>query len=231
LRPVPHVRAIPAGPKPLAAAVVLAKYAAALRALERPNAISFDYAVEQLGLRNMEQTHHVYRSGLNERDETTIVDGYELRRPSVRIIANRTYRYDIAAVAPTPSAYRFVFNGAVARGSSFDYVFGTSSLAARPFAVTEVEIDGTRFLPSVLRFKIVGGDARGSGRLGYAAEGRYWIVRDAQVSAHLASGATAHERIAWSNYSFPSALPPSTFAAPSAHASEEFEPRTVPGTL
>jgi hypothetical protein len=176
----------------------------------------------------MEQTHRVYRSGRSERDETTNVDGYELQRPSVRIIANRTYRYDIAAVAPTPATYRFELRRAVARGSSFDYVFTTASLGARAFAVTEIVIDGSRFLPSIVRFKAAGGDAHASGELVYAPTGRYWIVRDARVSAHLASGAVAREHIAWSDYSFPSALPPSTFAVPSARASEGYEPQAQP---
>jgi hypothetical protein len=227
-RPLVHADTIAPDATPLPAVLVLARYEKALAALRRPTAITFDYSVEQLGLRNMEQTHHVYRSGLSERDETLVVDGYTLTRPSVRILANRTSHYDIAAVAPKPSSYKFAFAGAVPRGTAFAYVFRTAALADAPFAVTEIEIDGARFLPSVVRFKIASGDARGSGRLAYAPNGRYWLVRDAQVNAHLAGGATAHEHIAWSDYSFPSALPPSTFENTNPYASEKLERRFSP---
>lgn len=221
-RPAPRPAPLaPAGK--LAPDIVLARYARALATLERPHAIAFDYAVEQLGLRNMEQTHRVYRSGLDERDETRNVDGYELKRPSVRILANRTYRYDIAATAPKPASYRFAYAGAYPHGNAYTYVFRTASFATTPFDVTEVEIDGTHFLPSLVRFKIAGDAARGSGELAYAPNGRYWVVVNAQVSAHLANGTTAHEHIAWSDYSFPTSLPPSTFEAPHPHAVEETE--------
>jgi hypothetical protein len=50
------------------------------------------------------------------------------------------------------------------------------------------------------------------------------VVRDAQVNAHLANGTTAHEHIAWSGYSFPTELPPSTFDTPNTHAVEQAMP-------
>ena len=211
-----------ARPRPVALppAVVLARYSAALHALAYPPAQSFDYAVEQLGLRDMEQTHHVYLSAKRERDETTIVDGYTLKRPSVRIIANRTNRYDIAAIAPTTAAYTFAFRGAVTSGTHVLYDFATVPLVATSFAVSEIQIDGTHFLPARIYFKMASGTAHGSGQLGYGLSERYWVVRDAQVNAHLAGGATAHEHIVWSNYSFPSGLPPSTFDEPHPHAVE-----------
>jgi hypothetical protein len=212
-RAVPRAESAPHA-HPLSATAVLARYAHALATVKRAPVVAFDYAVEQLGLRNMEQTHRVYRSGRSERDETLIVDGYELQAPSIRIINNRTYRYDIAAVAPRPGAYRFVYTGAIAHGSNFIYVFRTAPFASPAFAVTEVEIDGVRFLPSAVRFKLAGNNARGSGTLAYESHGGYWVVRDAVVDARLTSGATAHEHIAWSDYSFPLSLPDSTFEAP-----------------
>jgi hypothetical protein len=229
-RPVTHVPLEPAEPKPLAPATVLAKYAKALGAVARPHAISFSYTIEQLGLRNMEQTHRVYRSGLDERDETLGVDGYTLPRPSVRIIANRTYRYDVKAVAPAPSSYRFVYTGKFVHGRSFTYVFRTAAYGTPAFRVTGIEIDGTHFLPSLVRFTMESADAHGRGEIAYMSDGLYWVVRDAQVSAHLASGTIAHEHIAWGDYSFPIALPPSTFDAPSVHASEELENAGTPAT-
>jgi hypothetical protein len=207
------------GPGPLGPRVVLARYARALARLKHPPTLAFNYSVEQLGLRNMEQTHRVYRSGRSERDETLIVDGYPLPRPAIRIFADRTYRYDVSGIAPRAPGYRFVFDGAIPRGSSsYDYVFKTVALGATSFAVSEVLIDGARFLPARIRFKIAGAGARGSGQLTYEAVDGYWVVRQALVDAHLSSGATAHERIAWSDYSFPSSLPKSTFTPPRARA-------------
>jgi hypothetical protein len=199
---------------PLASNVVLLRYATALAALPRPKVVSFDYTVEQLGLRNLEQTHRVYRSGLAERDETVLVDGYTLTRPAIRIFTNRTYRYDITSVAPAPSAYTFAFAGVVRASGGYGYVYRTAPRATGSFAVSEVEIDGRTFLPSVVRFKIAGGGARGSGSLHYGRSENYWVIREAQVNAHVTSGTNAHERIVWSNYQYPAELPPSTFQPP-----------------
>ncbi|MBD5656552.1 MAG: hypothetical protein IAI50_15430 [Candidatus Eremiobacteraeota bacterium] len=200
--------------------VVLQRYAAALAALPRPKSISFDYTVEQLGLRNLEQTHRVYRSGLRERDETVVVDGYVLTRPAIRIFNNRTYRYDISSIAPKAATYAFVFAGVVRTNDGYGYVYRTAARAPGSFAVSEIEIDGRTFLPSIVRFKIAGGGAHGSGALQYGRSELYWVVREVRVNARLTDGTTAHERIAWTNYQFPTGLPPSTFDAPHAVATE-----------
>jgi hypothetical protein len=215
--PAPHATRLPP-------AVVIDRYVAALHALQAPPMQSFDYTVEQLGLRDMEQTHHVYLSGRRERDETTIVDGYTLTRPSVRIIADRNNRYDVAAIAPKPSTYSFLYRGAVVNGGRVLYVFKTVPLAPSGFAVSEVDIDGTHFLPSRIYFKLAGAVAHGSGVLTYGPSDRYWVVRDAQVNAHLANGTSAHEHIAWGGYSFPTELPPSTFDSPNTHTVEQAIP-------
>jgi hypothetical protein len=195
---------------------ILDRYEASLAALKRPRVLSFDYSVEQLGLKNMEQTHRVYRSGLDERDETLVVDGFALPRPAVRIIANRLYRYDINAIAPTSASYAFQYSGVALDGDGTSYVFRTKPSVAGAFTVSEIEIDTRTFLPKVVRFKISGDGAHGSGELLYGPAESYWVVREAQVNAHLTSGALAHERITWSNYQFPVALPPSTFEVPRA---------------
>jgi len=200
----------PAGAPALAPGAVLARYGHALATLRRPKSVSFQYSVEQLGLRNLEQTHRVYRSGLRERDETLAADGQPLPIPSIRIIENRMDRYDILAVAPRLPAYAFTFVGLRHRA----YVFKTLAHAAGPFTVTAVELDAGTYLPAVVRFRIAGNGARGSGELHYARADRYWVVRMAQITAHLTNGARAHERIAWSGYQFPSSLPPSTFVLP-----------------
>jgi hypothetical protein len=202
----------------LAPAAVLAHYDQALATLKRPPTLSFEYSVEQLGLRNIEQTHRVYRSGLNERDETLVVDSYTLTQPEVRILSNRTNHYDVAAVAPKVADYTFAFAGTKHDANGFTYVFHTTPRATPAFEVTEVEIDGRTFLPSLLHFKIGGGGARGSGELTYGRTDAYWVIRSAAVSVHLTNGATARERIEWSAYRFPPSLPDSTFAAPRALA-------------
>lgn len=212
-----------AGPTPvrvLEPSVVLARYAAALDKLARPHAVSFEYVVEQLGLRTSEQRHRVYRRGLDERDETLIVDGYALSRPAVRIIRNRTYRYDMSQVAPRPEAYAFAFAGKVRAGSHFLYVFRTLPRNARAFAISEVAIDGSSFLPTVIRFKTAGGGARGRGELAYGKSESFWVVQTARVTARLPNGSAAREKITWLNYRFPQALPPSTFQMPKPTATE-----------
>jgi len=199
----------PAAPA-LSSGVVLARYAHALAVLRRPRSVSFQFSVEQLGLRNLEQTHRVYRSGLRERDETLAADGQSLPVPSIRIIENRVDRYDILAVAPRAAAYGFTL---VAR-SRRAYVFKTVSRAPDAFTISAVEIDRATFLPSLVRFAIAGNGAHGSGELRYGSADRYWVVRQAQITAHLTNGSRAHERIAWSGYQFPASLPPSTFEVP-----------------
>lgn len=205
---------LPLGTEGLTPPQILARYTAALAKLKTPKAITFDYSVEQLGLRDMEQTHHVYRSAQHERDETMIVDGYTLAKPEVRIIANRGYPYDLHAVAPTAAAYAFAYSGVTLNGDEVTYVFRTTPLATRAFAVSEIEVDGATFLPKVLRFKVASDTANGSGELRYAPADDYWVIVSAQVNAHLANGSPAHENIKWLNYQFPPSLPPSTFDAP-----------------
>lgn len=198
----------------LTPAQIIVRYDAAMTAAKRPKAMSFDYSVEQLGLRNMEQTHHVYRSARDERDETRIVDGYVLPRPTVRIIANRGNRYDLHALAPNSTTYSLKYAGARLDGDDVTYLFRAVPNAARSFAVDTFEIDGKTFLPKLLHFKISSGSARGSGQIAFARFERYWVVTDARVSVHLPKGALAREHIKWSNYQFPSSLPPSTFRPP-----------------
>ncbi len=222
--PEPSPRAL----VPLAPALVLARYKAGLASVKRPRALVFQYTVEQLGLRNIEQTHRVYRSGRSERDETLVVDGYTLQYPSIRIFRNRLDRYDIGNVAPRPAEYSFAYFGTLAKPGGAAYLFKTLRTATGAFAVSEIEIDGRTFLPSVVRFKIAGSGARGSGELRFGLSQSYWLVREAKVSAHLTKGANAHERIAWSNYQFPSSLPPSTFSAPRAVPTPLLAPAPTP---
>ncbi len=238
LGPLPAGADAPPASDFLTPSQIMARYDAALAAAKKPSAMSFDYSVEQLGLRNLVQTHHVYRSALAERDETRIVDGSPLPRPSVRIIVNRVYRYDLHAIAPTTAVYAFKYAGARLDGDDVTYLFRTVPAASRSFAVDQMEIDGRSFLPKLVHFKISNGSARGSGQIAYARVEKYWVVMDAQVSVHLPQGSLAHEHIKWSNYQFFSSLPPSTFRLPrvilapepdAAAAAATATPAPVPG--
>jgi hypothetical protein len=219
---------LPLGREGLTPPQILARYYAALAKLKTPKAVSFDYTVEQLGLHDMEQTHHVYRSALDERDETEIVDGHPLHE--VRIIANHGYRYDLHAVAPTPARYAFAYARVTLDGDDVTYVFRTTPSEAGAFGVSEMDLDGATFLPKVLRFKIASGSAHGSGQLTYARADPYWVIVSAQVDAHLANGTLAHETIKWSNYQFPPSLPPSTFSPPRPAPAPDLEAAPVPAT-
>jgi len=218
----PHVVAPVSERAPTA---IVHDYVAALAALRRPKATSFDYTVSQLGLRNMEQKHHVYRSGLDERDETLFVDGYALRAPSVRIVRHRSYRYDAVTVAPKPAQYAFTFVGANKSAAGVSYRFRTLPRSVRAFEVVELEIDGRSALPSLVRFRIAGSGARGQGTLRYGRSGTQWVVREARVTARLRDGKTARERIVWSNYRFYDSLPKSTFDT------RKSEPKPRPSAL
>ena len=210
---VPKPTPTPSEP-PLATATVLALYGEALATLERPPAVTFDFSVEQLGMRTMEQTHRVYRSGSKERDETISIDGYPLKNPAVRIFRDRGYRYDITALAPKLQSYEFSPSSVARVGDGYAYSFDTKPRTPTSFAVTSVTIDGHSFLPSVLHFHAGGQAARATGRLTYFSSHGYWVVGEATADAKLARGKVAHERIVWSNYRFPESLPSSTFREP-----------------
>ncbi|GAC1546847.1 MAG: hypothetical protein NVS3B16_18120 [Vulcanimicrobiaceae bacterium] len=209
-------------------AVVFHAYLVALAKLRRPKAVSFDYTVSQLGLREMEQTHHVYRSGLNERDETLVVDGYTLKAPAVRILRNRTYRYDVTSVAPRPAQYAFAYGGATLANGAPTYRFHTIPRASRAFQVLDIELDGGTLLPALVRFRTAGGGARGEGTLRYARVDAHWVVREARVTAKLANRKVARERIVWSNYRFYEALPKATFDVPKPKATPPPSPLGLP---
>ncbi len=212
IAPPPHPQASAARPVPgRASADVLHDYLAALLAQRRPKAVSFDYTVSQLGLHDMEQTHHVYRSGHDERDETVLVDGYTLKSPSVRILRNRTDRYDVVNVAPRANQYAFHYVGAMRGAGTYTYRFRTLARSARAFEAVEIDVDGRTLLPALIRFHIAGGHARGEGTLRYGLSNMHWVVREARVTAKLRDRTTARERIAWSNYHFYEALPQATF--------------------
>jgi len=210
-------------PRPLESSDVLARYTQAMAAVSRPSAVEFEYSVEQLGARTLQQTHHVYRSGQSERDEIIEADGQTLSRPSVRILLNRRYPYDVRSIAPLPSQYAFIYLGTLLQGSDrFLYLYKTEPKGAvGNFVVDEVQIDGVTFLPVTIHYRIGGGDAHGSGSVHYAKYDRYWLVHEASVAVHMPKGTLANEHIVWSKYQFPPSLPAETFKEPRPASSTE----------
>ena len=209
--------------RPLESSEVLVRYEQALAEISRPAAVEFEYTVEQLGARTLQQTHHVYRSGQSERDEIVAADGQTLSRPSVRILLNRKYPYDIRSIAPQPATYTFIYTGTLLEGSDhFLYLYKTEPKGLESnFVVDELDIDGLTFLPAIIHFRISGGATHGSGRLTYARFEHYWLVREANVTVHLPKGSLANERIVWSKYQFPPSLPAETFREPRPATSAE----------
>lgn len=189
---------------------VLAKYVEALDTLATPSAIAFQYTVEQLGGADIEQAHRVYRSGNDERDETLVLDGERLATPQIRIFRGRSDRYAVARLAPRPNAYDFTYVGPRTVGARVSYVFRTAPKAPGAFAVNEVTIDGSKFLPSAVAFRTVANGVAGSGSVSYGPSGKYWVPLAAGASARVGPN-VARERILFSGYDFPPALPPGTF--------------------
>lgn len=200
-------------PAPLPPEVVLARYTHVLEAVRLPTTISFQYTVEQLGGRDIEQTHRVYRSGTEERDETLQVDGEKVIPPSVRFFRGRRDRYAITNVAPRIETYDFKYVGPHTLGSKIDYVFSTTPRTPGAFAVTNVTIDGTRFLPLAVTFRTRQGSVVGTGTITYAASGKYWLPATATASVTGANRG-GQERIVFTAYDFPTSLPPGTFGRP-----------------
>lgn len=208
---------------------ILVKYSAALAKVHEPKIVVFEYAVEQLGLRNLVQTHRIYRSGARERDETRVVDGYTLNPPTIRTLAVGKNRYAVANIAPRPAPGSFAYAGLSARAGRPQYVFNvrprvsTANAAAKPFAVDEVEIDSRSYLPTLVRFNVRAGKARGTGEIAFDRAGPHWLVQRAEATITLADGTPARERIVFSAYTFPKQLPPTTFEmqhAPSPGATQ-----------
>lgn len=191
---------------------VLAKYDAAVAALHEPRVFSVEYTLEQMGTRSVQQQHRIFRSGSDERDEIVAVNGTRLKSPTIRIFRGRTYRYAVLALAPKPAAYTFTYAGPHKDGRHVDYIFRLTPKTGKPaFAFTQIAIDGVTFLPSAVSFAT--GTHEGRGSVTFAKAEKYWVAMSAAASARAASG-VAHERITFTGWRFPPALPRSTFAVP-----------------
>ena len=208
---------------PLAPQAVLANYGAALKALKEPRAFTVEYTLEQTGSRTLEQTHRIFRSGRNERDETIAVNGTRLTRPQVRVFRNRPYRYSVAALAPKPAQYAFAYAGPRKAAHHFDYVFRLAPKKRGEFAFTELTVDGVTFLPGTVAFATRAHGGRGS--VSFTKHDRWWVADRANAAVRTPGG-TDREQLSFSRWRFPPSLPPSTFALPRALPSA---PPALPG--
>jgi hypothetical protein len=201
--------AAPAAPV-LAPPAVVAKYQAALAALVEPRVFAVEYRMEQTGTRTLDQSHRIFRSGTDERDETLAVNGNRSKKPVVRIFRRRPYRYTVAALAPKASAYDFVYAGPHKDGKHVDYVFDLVPKGKPPaLAFTRVVIDGVTFLPQSVAFAT--NQHAGRGSVTFAKAERYWVARAASAQANVPGG-VAREQIAFARWRFPASLPRSTFS-------------------
>lgn len=194
--------------------LVLVRYHQALVAMPTPPAVIFTYSVSQAGSQPLEQTHRIYRRGDLVRDETLSNEGQPLKRKPVRI-ARYPDRYALARLAPRPSDYAFVFQKFVrAGGGHAEYVYTAVPTTRGPaYVVDGISIDAASYLPTSIRFSISNGVRQAKGELRYGRSGAYWVALSAQVDAKT-TGKPARERIAFSGYRFPLALPASTFRSP-----------------
>ncbi len=197
----------------LAPQAVLAKYGAALKALKEPRVFTVEYTLEQTGTRTLEQTHRVFRSGSNERDETIAVNGTRLTRPQIRVFRNRPYRYTVAALAPKPAQYAFAYLGPRKDARHVDFVFRLAPKKPGAFAFTELTVDGVTFLPVTVAFATRAHGGRGT--VSFGKRDRWWVASGASASVRVPGG-TAREQLGFSRWRFPPSLPPSTFALPRA---------------
>ncbi len=193
--------------------VVLQRYAMAVARLSVPRAVVYSYTVSQVGANNIEQRHRIYRSGMAVRDETISIDGIALRRKMVRF-SNHSDRYAVTRFAPQPETYQLLFLGTIKDAHHLDYVYEATPLShTAPSWIDRITIDGVRFLPRMVHFHSNGLQADGRGTIEFAPFGKYWMPIAAVAQARV-KGKPAREMIVWSDYRFPSALPPSTFQAP-----------------
>lgn len=200
-------------------AAVIARYEEAVDGLKVPPVVRFEYTVEQAGPRNFAQSHRVYRSGLNERDELRAVEGQALSTPEIRVIRDRVNRYAVNVIAPRSKDYRFTFAGNHTAGARTDFVFATVPHAPGAFAVDSVTIDGNSYLPRTIAYTSSNNGVVGHGTLTFAKADKYWVILEATATARI-NGVVARERITFSRYAFPKSLPDSIFTEP--------RPRTTP---
>jgi hypothetical protein len=199
-------------PAPLDSQLVLDRYANALANVATPKAEIFVYNVSQAGPTDIEQRHQIYRSGIEVRDEILAENGVTLKRKVVRI-ARRTDAYAIGALAPRAYDYEMLFLRVRPDDKHLDYIYRTIPLHAGVggFVIDRVAIDSRSYLPRVITFHSYSGSrASGTGTIEFGSVDGYWVPVLASVSAVIGTS-VARERIVFSDYRFPPALPRSTF--------------------
>lgn len=206
----PAAEATPYLPE-LSTTEVLEEYADALAAYKSPRILTFEYSLVQSGVKTTDSTHRVFRSGTDERDELLSVDGKRLSPPTVRIFRGRGNRYALEVLVPKTTSYTFRYLGPRKNAHHSDYVFATTPKVPGAFRVTNVTIDGVTFLPNAITF--VTSAHKGRGSIAFAHIERYVVPVTADASAAVAK-LSSTERISFSHYRFPAALPPSTFFVP-----------------
>jgi len=207
------VLSLGAVPAQLDSQYVLQRYVLAVANVAPPKVVVYSYTVSQVGPSNIEQRHRVYRSGTSVRDETVWVDGMTLRRKIVRF-SHRADRYAVERFAPRPDSYQLLFLGTTRDGRHLDYVYESTPLSRPAGAwIDRLTIDGANFLPRAVHFHTSGAEAAGTGNVEFAPFGKYWMPVAAVAQARV-KGKPARELITWSDYRFPSNLPPSTFQPP-----------------
>ena len=208
---VPPLRPRPTPPPAVAPSTMLGRYAEALAANRTPSVLSFEYAIDQTGPHDLQQTHRVFRSGNSERDELLSVDGKRLNPPSIHIFLGHRNRYSIEALAPRPEAYAFRYVGTIRDGRHLDQVFETTPRTVSEATVVQVTIDGVTALPVAIRF--VTRSHGGRGIVTFGPVQKYWMAIAATATATVAKN-PAMEHLAFSRYRFPAALAPATFSTP-----------------
>lgn len=198
---------------PLDSQQVLERYATRLLNLESAKTLIFSYTVSQAGTHDIEETHRIYRSGELVRDELLASDG-ETLHPKITRISRYRNHYTLDALAPRLTQYALIFLRAVPHAHHYDYVYKALPLEnGGRFTVSGVTIDGSTYLPSVIRFQSTNGTIVGNGAVTFGRSGRYWMPTSATITVEQ-SAAPARERITFSSYQFPASLPKSTFQAP-----------------
>jgi hypothetical protein len=208
---IPPLRGHPTPAPAVAPATVLARYATALAENRTPVVLSFEYAIDQTGAHDIQQTHRVFRSGNSERDELLSMDGKRLDPPSIHIFLGHRNRYTFEALAPRPEAYTFRYAGSVHDGKHVDEVFETKALSPSPATIEQVTIDGITFLPVAIHFVTNTHGGRGSVTFGRVQ--KYWMATAASATATYAKS-TAIEHVSFYRYRFPTTLAASTFSTP-----------------
>ncbi len=196
-----------------APATTLERYRAALAEAVPAPFVSFEYSVEQTGVRDFQETHRIYRDATHERDELLSVNGEALSRPVVRLFRNRPDRYAIARIAPRAANYAFAYAGVARDGKRTGYQFATVPKVPGAFRIDRLSVDTHAFMPQRVQFTAKSGAVVGRGSVSFTKIERFWVPTVATITATVA-GKPTREKIVWGRYRFPQSLPANVFTPP-----------------